>query len=115
MHAEHLASRPVTVGDGYWLPSDLTDDQRNSAAERGCTHVAILNPEGRASEILDIDLMPVAGGSPLQLRLPREHPWLDPRRWGWFVVAPVLDAVTIVAIPPIALFLIISNAVGYAC
>jgi hypothetical protein len=42
-------------------------------------------------------------GEPLfEVAFPTERPALDPKRWGWLIVAPVLDAVTIVLSVPIA-------------
>ena len=108
VQAKDLASHPVTLGDGYWLPSDLTEEHRNSAIQKSCSHLIFFT--GHGLDITGIELLPPAEGVPLHLSLPRERPWADPRRWGWLVVAPLLDAVTVVAAPPILLFVVAADA-----
>jgi hypothetical protein len=54
-------------------------------------------PEAQAITVQD-----QSAKSSIEVPFPIERPALDPKRWGWLLVAPVLDAVTIALSVPVA-------------
>lgn len=106
-----LSSEPVTIGDlGYAPTREISDSERAAALDLGCTHFLSARPGHRWLEIEGVDLEPATAGPAQHLELPRERPLLDPRRWGWLLVAPALDVATILVLPPALAYAFVCDA-----
>ena len=73
-----------------------------------------LRPGRGRFEIAAVELIDVSDASELRLPLPRESPAVDPRRWLWLMSAPVFDALTLVALPPLAIAVVVADSIDAA-
>jgi hypothetical protein len=108
-------SAPSILGVGidaiaFATPDSFMEEPTGGSLEAarvlGCTHflyAASKTGEDLLSYASGVVLVPIESGAPEALDAPDERPLRDPKRWGWLVVAPVLDVPTIVvAIPFLA-------------
>jgi hypothetical protein len=110
-----VTGEPVELREPHGeLLEPPSPDRRDAAAKEGCTDLVMLRRGRGLLEIAAVELIDVSDASELRLALPRESPAVDPRRWLWLVSAPVFDALTLVALPPFAVALVVADSIDSA-
>ncbi len=99
--AYHLLRRQSLLDSRSYAPEEAVSKARTSQA---CENQLRLRLSGAArySEAQAIIVQDQSAKPVLEVDFPVERPALDPKRWGWLIVAPALDAVTVVLSVPVA-------------
>jgi hypothetical protein len=96
-----LFAAPGAEGGPAPQPEEL-----EQAGRAGCTHV--LRADSSPRYVRAVRLLPaVTTENPIELPLPQERPASDLRRWVWLGAAPAFDVATLVAIPFVAVWVLL--------